>query len=273
MLKYPSHILKTQIVVVSPSSCGGSIEFKNIAGLGIQDDSVIVAETSTLPYAVRSIEPGKIRVFLKLKGGLFLAALPARKTAEVLGKIKEIYPAMRAARERSPNQLAERQSSYSSRHHSLELTALIERTKGDFYFYEDGVTQAVGRLIEAIDKERISIGKKLGIEVISEPELGCLQGYMTNPTTTRVTRKHRVSRALGPRVTSITGTSTKMWVMVWSFLRSWLNRLALKLRVFHLMINIISLLMNRDYLGESKRTMESLGLSHYTTEGLMTLLT
>ena len=54
------YLEKAQIVVVCPSSCGDSIEFKNVAGLRIQDDSVIVAETSTLPYAVRSIERGKI---------------------------------------------------------------------------------------------------------------------------------------------------------------------------------------------------------------------
>ena len=76
------YLEKAQIVVVYPRSCGDSIEFKNVAGLRIQDDSVIVAETFTLPYAVRSIELGKIRIFLRLKGGLFLPALPASSCGE-----------------------------------------------------------------------------------------------------------------------------------------------------------------------------------------------
>lgn len=266
------YLEKAQTVVVCPSSCGGSIEFKNIAGLGIQDDSVLVAETSTLPYAVRSIEPGKIRVFLKLKGGLFLAALPAGKTAEVLGKIEEIYPAMRAAKNVLQTSL---QNGNPVIHPAITLlnAALIERTKGDFYFYEDGVTQAVGRLIEAIDKERISIGKKLGIEVISEPELGCLQGYMTSST-------YDKGYSEAPGFKGIRAQSDLDYRYFNEdvgyglvFLKKLAEQVGVETPCISSMINIISLLMNRDYLGESKRTMESLGLSHYTTEGLMTLLT
>ena len=43
------YLRQGQIVVVCPSSCGGSIEFKNGAGLDIRDETIIVAETSTLP--------------------------------------------------------------------------------------------------------------------------------------------------------------------------------------------------------------------------------
>jgi opine dehydrogenase len=63
-----------QTVIVTPSSCGGALAFKKAAGLGISDETVRVAETSTLHYAVRLAEPGRIRVFLKLKAGNLLAA-------------------------------------------------------------------------------------------------------------------------------------------------------------------------------------------------------
>jgi opine dehydrogenase len=63
---------------------------------------------------------------------------------------------------------------------TLLNTALLERTGGDFLFYEEGVTPAVGRLIEAVDRERIAIGAALGVEVISDPELSLSQGYMTD---------------------------------------------------------------------------------------------
>ena len=92
------HLRKGQTVIVCPGSCGGSIAFKQGAGLAIRDETIIVAETSTLPYAVRLMEPGKIRVFLKLKGGLFLAAVPASNTPQVMKKIQDVYPAMMAAK-------------------------------------------------------------------------------------------------------------------------------------------------------------------------------
>ena len=37
-----------QTVIVSPSSCGGALAFKKAAGMAYDDDTVIVAETSTL---------------------------------------------------------------------------------------------------------------------------------------------------------------------------------------------------------------------------------
>ena len=41
----------------------------------------------------------------------------------------------------------------------------IERSKGEFYFYEEGVTPSVVSVITSLDKERISIGKALGYEL------------------------------------------------------------------------------------------------------------
>ena len=87
-----------QTVVVTPSSCGGALAFKKAAGLGLGDDAVRVAETSTLHYAVRLTEPGRIRVFLKLKAGNLLAALPGKDTGAVLKLVEDVYPSMEPAR-------------------------------------------------------------------------------------------------------------------------------------------------------------------------------
>src|SRR3954453_17588276 len=40
-------------VLVCPGSCAGAIAFKRAAGLELDDDRIVVGETSTLPYAVR----------------------------------------------------------------------------------------------------------------------------------------------------------------------------------------------------------------------------
>ena len=57
------YLRKGHTIIICPGSCGGSIEFKNGAGLDLRDESVVVAETSTLPYAVCLLEPSRIRVF------------------------------------------------------------------------------------------------------------------------------------------------------------------------------------------------------------------
>ena len=65
-----------QIFVMLPTSCMGAVAFKHALGLKIGDARVTVAETSTLPYAVRITGPAKIEVYNRLPAGCLLAALP-----------------------------------------------------------------------------------------------------------------------------------------------------------------------------------------------------
>jgi opine dehydrogenase len=265
------HLEKGQIVIVCPSSCGGSIEFKVGAGLDLADENIVVAETSTLPYAVRLLEPGKIRIFNKLKGGLFLAALPAKNTHRLLEQVRDVYPAMRAAKNILQTSL---QNGNPVIHPPITLmnVGLIERTGGDFEFYHEGVTPAVGRLIEAVDNERIAIGKKLGVEVIPDPELGVMQGYMTEATYDSgfVTSPGFAGVKAQPSLDYRYFNEDVGYGLV--FLHKLGQQVGVATPVMSAVITLASLLMKRDYLGEAKRTMESLGLSGYSAEELDTLL-
>lgn len=262
---------KGQIVIVCPGSCGGAIEFKNCAGLDIRDSAVIVAETNTLPYAVRIAGPGRIRVFLKLKQGLFLAAAPAGGTAKALGSVRDVYPAMAAAKNVLQTSL---QNGNPVIHPAVTLlnAALIERTSGAFNFYEDGVTRAVGRLIRAVDEERVAIGMALGTKVIPDPELGCLQGYMTEPT-------YDKGYSEAPGFKGIRAQD-KLDYRYFNedvgyglvFLQKLGEQVGVDTPCIASVIRMASVLMGRDYLAEEKRTMKTLGLSGYTAGELARLL-
>ncbi len=265
------YLNKGQIVMVCPSSCGGSIEFKNGAGLDLRDADIIVAETSTLPYAVRMLEPGKIKIFNKLKGGLFLAAVPAQHTDHVLEQIRDVYPRMNAAKNILQTSL---QNGNPVIHPAITLmnVALIERTMGDFDFYHQGVTPAVGRLIEAVDRERIDIGKKLGVDVIPDPELGVLQGYMTEAT-------YDNGFITAPGFAGVRAQSSLDYRYFNEdvgyglvFYQKLGEQVGVATPVMSAVITLVSLLMNRDYVGEARRTMETLGLSKLTAQELKRLL-
>jgi opine dehydrogenase len=265
------YLKKGQIVIVCPSSCGGSIEFKNGAGLDLRDEDIVVAETSTLPYAVRLLEPGKVRIFNKLKGGLLLAAVPAQKTGYVLEQVRDVYPTMSAAKNILQTSL---QNGNPVIHPAITLmnVALIERTKGDFDFYHQGVTPAVGRLVEAVDKERIAIGKKLGVEVNPDPELGVIQGYMTEAT-------YDNGFNTAPGFAGVKAQSSLDYRYFNEdvgyglvFLQKLGEQVGVATPVMSAVITLVSLLMERDYLGEARRTMETLGLSKHTAEELEELL-
>ncbi len=265
------HLKPGHVVVVCPSSCGGSIEFKNGAGLNIRDENIIVSETSTLPYAVRVTEPGRIKVFLKLRGGLLLAAIPAKNTLSVLERLRDVYPAMEAAKSVLQTSL---QNGNPVIHPAVTLlnAALIERTQGDFCFYEEGVTSVVGRLMEAIDQERIAIGRKLSIDIEADPQLGCQQGYMQ-------VADYDSGYATAPGFKGIKAQKTLDnryfhedvgYGMV--FMKSLADQLGVDTPNMSAVIRLASVVMNRDYLDEARRTMHSLGLSGYTVGQLKEVL-
>ncbi len=265
------YLTKGQVVIVCPSSCGGSIEFKNGAGLDLRDENIVVAETSTLPYAVRLLEPGRIRIFNKLKGGLFLAAVPAKNTAMVLEKVCDVYPVMQAVKNILQTSL---QNGNPVIHPAITLmnVAVIERTNGDFEFYHEGVTPAVGRLIEAVDKERIAIGDKLGVRVIPDPEVGVMQGYMTEATYDSgfVTAPGFAGVKAQPSLDYRYFNEDVGYGLV--FLKKLGEQVGVETPVISAVIALASLLMKRDYEGEAKRTMETLGLSSHTAEEIQALL-
>lgn len=265
------YLQRGQTVIVCPSSCGGSIEFKNVAGLETTDEEIIVAETSTLPYAVRVLEPGKIRIFNKLKSGLFLAAVPARKTKSVLEQVGDVYPGMIPAKNILQTSL---QNGNPVIHPAVTLlnVALIERPNCDFDFYQEGVTPAVGRLMEGVDRERVAIGKRLGVEVVPDPELGVIQGYMTEAT-------YDTGFNTAPGFQGVKA-QTELDYRYFNedvayglvFFQRLAEQVGVDTPIISSLITITSLLMKRDYLGEAIRTMETLGLADYSAEELETLL-
>jgi len=256
-----------QTVVVTPSSCGGALAFKKAAGLPIGDGTVRVAETSTLHYAVRLTEPGRIRVFLKLKAGNLLAALPASETDAVLSLIQDVYPGMEPAASVMQTSL---QNANPIIHPAVTLTnaARIEQTSGDFLFYEEGVSDATGRLIEALDNERIAIGSKLGIRVVPDPELAMRQGYMLADDYGNAYRTAPGFLGIGaqPQLDHRYLNEDVGYGLV--FLSKLGRQVGVETPTIDAVIQVTSVLMARDYAGEAVRSPETLGIAELSAKEL-----
>lgn len=248
-----------QVVIVTPGSCGGALAFKKAAGLEVDDYSVTVAESHTLNYAVRLTEPGRIRVFLKLKAGHLLAALPGTQTDAVLAMIKDVYPSMERANGVMQTSL---QNANPIIHPAVTLAnaARIEQTGGNFLFYEEGVSDATGRLIEAMDNERIAIGASMGITVVPDPELGMRQGYMLANNYGEAYRNAPGFKGIGaqPKLDHRYLNEDVGYGLV--FLSGLGRQVGVATPTIDAMIQVISVLMGRDYSGQGLRTPEGLGI-------------
>ena len=256
-----------QTVIVSPSSCGGALAFKKAAGLAVDDDSVRVAETSTLHYAVRLVEPGHIRVFLKLKAGNLLAALPRHHTASILDMIADVYPGMEKAENVMQTSL---QNANPIIHPAVTLAnaARIEGTGGNFLFYEEGVSDATGRLIEALDKERIAIGAAMGIEVLPDPVMGMRQGYMLADNYGEAYRNAPGFKGIGaqPQLDHRYLNEDVGYGLV--FMSELGRQVGVETPGIDAMIRLTSILMANDYAADALRTPESLGIGSLTAAEL-----
>jgi opine dehydrogenase len=252
---------------VTPSSCGGALAFKRAAGLSVDDDSIRVAETSTLHYAVRLTEPGKIRVFLKLKAGNLLAALPNTHTQDILKLIADVYPSMEPAESVLQTSL---QNANPIIHPAVTLSnaARIEMTGGDFLFYEEGVSDSVGRLIEALDIERIAIGKKLGITVLTDPEMGMRQGYMLENNYGSGYRKAPGFLGIGaqPQLDHRYLHEDVGYGLV--FMSGLGRQVGVETPGMDAVIAVASIVMARDYRDEALRTPGTLGIARRSVEEL-----
>lgn len=155
------HLEDGQIVVLNPGRTGGALAFRNVLQRCGCAADVIIAEAGTLVFASRATGPAEARIFRR-KNTVPLAALPATRTGEVLEMLEELYPQFVAA----PNVLHTSLNNMGAVFHPV-ITLLnagwIERTKGDFQFYVDGVTEATAHMLEVIDRERVTVAASLGV--------------------------------------------------------------------------------------------------------------
>ena len=262
-------LVPDQTVIVTPGSCGGALAFKRAAGLAVEDESIRVAETHTLHYAVRLTEPGHVHVFLKLKAGNLLAALPGSETDSILEMISDVYPSMEPARNVIQTSL---QNANPVIHPAVSLcnAARIEG-EGDFLFYEEGVSDSVGRLIESVDRDRIGIGTRLGIAVISDPEMGLRQGYMLENNYGSGSREAPgfLGITAQPRLDHRYINEDVGYGLV--FMSRLGRQVGVATPTIDSIIRLASVLMNRDYAGEALRTPESLGIGGLSAEQISRL--
>ncbi len=155
------HVRAGQIFLLHPGRTGGAIEFDNVFRDCGVDVDVIVAEAETFIYASRAEGPAQARIF-RIKEAVPLAALPALRTEQVLDAIRPAYPQYIDG----VNVLNTGLNNMGAIFHpalSLLNAARIESAHGDFQFYIDGVTPSVARVLEVLDRERVTVASALGI--------------------------------------------------------------------------------------------------------------
>jgi opine dehydrogenase len=162
------HLRDGQIIVLNPGRTGGALEFRQVLHEAGCIADVTIAEAETFLFASRSEGPAEAHIFRR-KNTLPLAALPATRTEQVLDILQEVYPQFIAA----PNVLYTSLNNMGAVFHpalTLLNTGWIEATNGEFQFYIEGVTPSTARVLERLDRERVTVATAMGIKAQSASE-------------------------------------------------------------------------------------------------------
>ena len=159
--KIAPHLRDDQIIVLHPGRTGGALEFRKVIRDKGCSAKVTIAESETFIYASRSEGPAEARIF-RIKNAVPLAALPAASTKKVLDIIKDIYPEFVDGTNVLNTGLNNMGAIF---HPALTLlnSGRIESTGGEFQFYIDGVTPSTARVLEVLDRERVTVASAIGV--------------------------------------------------------------------------------------------------------------
>ncbi len=157
-----------QFIILNPGRTGGAFEFRQVLKeLGVEKE-VIIGEAQTLIYACRNTNPAQVKIF-GIKNSVPLAALPGNQTVELLKIVHPVFPQFVPG----DNVVKTSLDNIGAIFHPALMVlnaARIESTRGDFQFYFEGITKAVAQVLEALDRERVSVAAAMGIKAMTARE-------------------------------------------------------------------------------------------------------
>jgi opine dehydrogenase len=157
-----AHLRPGQVVVLMPGTLG-SLEFARIVRERKGAD-VVIAETDTAPYVCRKVAPAAAHIW-GVVNALGLGVFPARQSERARALLEAFFPGVHLY----PHAVACGLAAMNPVVHPAGVllnAGRIEYARGDFYFYEEGVTPAVCRLIYAVDRERRSVAQALDLDLL-----------------------------------------------------------------------------------------------------------
>ena len=152
------HLGPEHTVVLMPGTLG-TLEFSRILG-DADRNGVTLAEVDTAPYVCRKTAPDSATIWGIVKS-LGLGVLPAKETETVRSRLDPLFPGIHCY----PDVMACGLAAMNPVVHPAGVllnAGRVEFSKGEFCFYEEGVTPSVAKVIMEIDSERRDVASALG---------------------------------------------------------------------------------------------------------------
>jgi opine dehydrogenase len=150
-----------QAIFINPGHTGGGLHFLHELRNAGYRGPVRSCETVTLTYITRMEGPGTVNIYSYTKR-IGFATLPGKQTAALFALIKPLYPEIQQASSVLETGLSNLNAIFHPEGMIMNA-GWIQHTNGNFLFYREGFTDAVGRVTAAADAERMAVAKALGV--------------------------------------------------------------------------------------------------------------
>lgn len=167
------HLRPSHLLALLPGNLGTLAFAKALRSAGAS--GVVLAESDTAPYVCRKTGPDRAVIWGSVSG-LGFGVLPAAQTNEVMPALAALFPGAHAY----AHVLEAGLSAMNPVVHPpgvLMNAGRVERSRGEFWFYEEGVTPSVVRAIEALDAERLAVGRAYGLQLLPVAEAFHAAGF------------------------------------------------------------------------------------------------
>ena len=166
-----------QLIILNPGSTGGSLHFARIFREFVMKDLPIFVETATLTYGCRA-KGATVDIPVKVKRVVY-GTLPGAALGKVGPELEALYPGL----VRAASVLEAGLNNANPVIHppiTILNAARIENEGDSTFFYRDGVSPTVARLIQKLDEERMALLRAMGYPAQSDPRTSVEQGYASS---------------------------------------------------------------------------------------------
>jgi opine dehydrogenase len=242
------HLQPGHILALLPGNLGALAVASALREAG--NEGVIVAESDTAPYVCRKSAPDRAVIWGTVSG-LGIGVEPASQTDEAIPVLRALFPGAIAY----GSALEAGLSALNPVVHPpgvLMNAGRIERSRGEFWFYEEGVTPSVVKVIEAVDGERLALGAALGLHLTPVAEAFHQAGF--GPAgdfwaTINGSRMLTALRAPGQIETRWLTEDIPYGLATWALIG---DRLGVETPVIDALVTLASATLGRDFHAETR---------------------
>lgn len=156
-----NYLTDGQMILLNPGHTGGALHFAHLLRQAACQAAIQLCETVTLTYICRMPQFGRVEIYRRT-ANLRCAAFPGKFTASLVPELQSVFPNLLGA----ANVMETGFANINAVMHPAGMlgnAGWIEKTGGDFLYYREGITPAIGAWIDAVDGERIEIVRRLGL--------------------------------------------------------------------------------------------------------------